>query len=449
MLPDLALLEIFDFYLDGPWIEEWHTLVHVCRNWRNIVFGSPRRLNLRLYCTASTPVRETLNVWPLFPIVIRVSGGMWGLDNVVAALEHNDRICEFDLSHISSSLLGRVLGAMQRPFPALTRLQLWPSDDGITAPVQPPSFLGGSSPQLRSLILGYIPFPGLPKLLLSATHLVYLTLWKIPRSGYFSPEAMVACLSVLTKLEGLVIRFESPRSRPDQNSRRPPPQTRTVLPALTELRFKGVAEYLEDVVARIDAPLLDKLGITFFHQMLFHSVQLTQFISRTPKFRTHDEARVSFSNSNVSIKLPQTLDGVFELGISCRQSNMQLSSLVQVCSSSFSQVLSPAVEHLYIIQERTTLPRWQDNFESRRWLELLRSFTAVKDLYISQELVPRVARALQALVDERVTEVLPALQGLFLDDSLPPRTVQKTIGQFVAARQLSSQPIAVFHWVRR
>jgi hypothetical protein len=128
---------------------------------------------------------------------------------------------------------------------------------------------------------------------------------------------------------------------------------------------------------------------------------------------------------------------------------MQLSSLVQVCSSSFSQVLSPAVEHLYIIQERTSLSRWQDNFESRRWLELLRSFTAVKDLYISQEFVPRIARALQALVDERVTEVLPALQSLFLDDPLPPRSVQKTIGQFVAARQLSSQPIAVFHWVRR
>ena len=377
---------------------------------------------------------------------------MCGLGNIVAALEHNDRICEFDLSHIPTSLLGRVLAAMQQPFPTLTRLQLWPHDDGISAPVQPASFLGGFAPQLRSLILGCIPFPGLPKLLLSATHLVYLTLWRIPHSGYFSPEAMVTCLSVLTRLEGLVIRFENPRSRPDPKSRRPPPQTRTLLPVLAELRFKGVVDYLEDLVARIDAPLLDKLGITFFHQLIIHSVQLTQFICRTPKFKTHDEARVSFSNLNVSIKLPQTLDGVLELGISCRQPNSQLSSLVQVCGSSFSQVLAPAVEHLYILQERApppSGPRWQDNIESRRWLELLQSFTAVKDLYISREFVPRIARALQELIEERVAEVLPALQSLFLDDALPSKSVLKTIGQFVAARQLSSQPITVFRWVRR
>ncbi|KAN0109365.1 hypothetical protein V8E52_009337 [Russula decolorans] len=37
-----------------------------------------------------------------------------------------------------------------------------------------------------------IPFPGLPKLLLSATHLVQLWLANIPHSGYISPEAMVA-----------------------------------------------------------------------------------------------------------------------------------------------------------------------------------------------------------------------------------------------------------------
>ncbi|KAH9991426.1 hypothetical protein BJV77DRAFT_529009 [Russula vinacea] len=70
-LPDLVLLGIFDFYMgedpDDEGIEAWHTLVHVCRNWRNVVFGSPRRLNLQLYCTARTPVKQTLDVWPLFP----------------------------------------------------------------------------------------------------------------------------------------------------------------------------------------------------------------------------------------------------------------------------------------------------------------------------------------------------------------------------------------------
>jgi hypothetical protein len=47
ILPDDALLEIFDFYLgETEWTNRWHILVHVCRRWRLVVFGSPRRLNL-------------------------------------------------------------------------------------------------------------------------------------------------------------------------------------------------------------------------------------------------------------------------------------------------------------------------------------------------------------------------------------------------------------------
>ena len=42
MLPDLPLLGIFHFYVDKG---ECYALVHVCRKWRNVVFGSPRRLN--------------------------------------------------------------------------------------------------------------------------------------------------------------------------------------------------------------------------------------------------------------------------------------------------------------------------------------------------------------------------------------------------------------------
>ena len=281
---------------------------------------------------------------------------------------------------------------------------------------------------------------------MSATHLVRLRLWGIPHSGYFSPEAIVTALSVLTRLESFSIGFKSPRSRPDRKTQRPHPPTRTLLPILTDFAFTGVSEYLEDLVARIDIPLLNKLYITFFHQLIFDTPYLSQFISRTPKFKTHDEARVLFSSSRVWVTLPQTFDGVLELGISCRQSDWQLSSLAQVCSSSLPQALIPAVERLYIIQDRTFPLHWQDDVESSQWLELFHPFTAAKDLYISSEFTPRIAPALQELVGERVTEVLPALQSLFLEDLLPPGPVQESIGQFVAARQLASHPIAVSRW---
>src|SRR6266478_847202 len=262
MLPDVALLRIFDFYIDEERIEEWHTLVHVCRIWRNVVLGSPRRLNLRLCCTGTKPVRNMLDVWPPLPIVVFDNGyKMLSVGNIIAALEHNDRVCDIELwrRRLPRSPKEMVLLAMQRPFPALTNLRLVSREEEVGF-LDSDSFLGGSAPRLRSLWFNCVPFPGLPKLLLSATRLVDLRLWRIPHSGYISPEAMVAGLSALTRLEKLVIRFESPHSHPEPDL---PTMARTLLPALTYLRFKGVCGYLEDVVARIDAPLLKDLNISF------------------------------------------------------------------------------------------------------------------------------------------------------------------------------------------
>ena len=73
MLPDLALLEIFHFYMNDEEkerVEAWRPLVHVCRKWRQVVFESPRRLDLWLYCGAGTPVKEKLDIWPHLPIAI-------------------------------------------------------------------------------------------------------------------------------------------------------------------------------------------------------------------------------------------------------------------------------------------------------------------------------------------------------------------------------------------
>ena len=449
MLPEVALLEIFNFYVDEAWIEAWYTLVHVCQRWRNVVFKSPRRLNLRLYCGASTPVRKTLDVWPPLPIVVKVyTAETWGVDNIIATLEHNDRICDVILYDVPSPQLEKVLAAMQQPFPTLTFLQLWSGDE--TTLVIPSSILGGFAPSLQTLILNRIPFPGLRKLLLSATQLVHLYLGRIPHSGYISPEAMATCLAVLTRLESLTIGFECPQFLPDRKSRRPPTQTRSLLPILTNLQFSGVAEYLEDVVIRIDAPLLDRLHITFFHQLIFDTPHLIQFISRAPKFKALDEACVLFSHKDVRVKLPlpQTFDGVLRLGISCRQSDWQLSSLAQVCSSSFPQALIPTVERLYI-QSGSWRMQWQDGIENSQWLEFFLPFSGVKDLYISREFAPHIAPALQVLVGERVMEVLPALQTLFLEETHPLDPAQETIEQFVAARRISSHPIGVSHWESR
>ncbi len=152
-------------------IEAWQSLVHVCRRWRSLVLGSPRRLNLRLYCTPKTPARDTLDVWPALPIIVK--GGMTfsGTDNVIATLGQSSRVCRVDLWCVEGWLLQKALAAMQVPFPELTNLELFSAE---TLLVIPDSFLGGSAPRLQYVSLDGIPCPGLPKVLLSANRLVTL-----------------------------------------------------------------------------------------------------------------------------------------------------------------------------------------------------------------------------------------------------------------------------------
>jgi hypothetical protein len=289
MLPDDVLLKIFDLFQEEEYeiidegIERWQSLVHVCRRWRWVVFGSPRRLNLRLLCSDSeiTPARDTLDVWPALPLWIHCDGNYTTkrIDNVVAVLERSDRVRYIDLTDLERSDLQKLSAAMQKPFPKLTHLSLWSDYEAV--PVLPDSFFGGSAPRLAFLRLTGILFPGLPKLLLSATHLVTLHLEYIPNEGHISPEAIVTALSTLTRLESLWLQFEFPHSRPDQAHQRPPPPTRSVLPALKNFDFRGVSEYLEIVLTGIDAPRLKGLFVTFF-DITFETPQFTRFINRTP-----------------------------------------------------------------------------------------------------------------------------------------------------------------------
>jgi hypothetical protein len=312
--------------------------------------------------------------------------------------------------------------------------------------ILPDSFLGGSAPRLEYLNLDCIPFPGLPKLLLSATHLVNLHLTDIPHSGYISTEAMVAALSTLTNLKRLSLEFESPRSRPDWASRRPPPLTRSVLPVLTSFWFKGVCEYLEDLVTRIDAPQLGYLHITLFNQIVFDTPQFIQFISRTPLLGAFEKAFVILRNNAARVNLLSQTSGsrMLNMNIPCMELDWQVSSMEQVCTSCLPPL--PALEDLYIYENPEWPPVWQDNIENTLWLELLQPFTGVKNLYLSEKFASRIIPALQELTGGRTTEVLPTLENIFLEELQPSRIVQEGIQQFIATRQVTSRPVAVSRW---
>jgi hypothetical protein len=141
------------------------------------------------------------------------------VDNILTVLERHDRVSVIDLAFLRTTPeVEKVLAAMQVPFPELTALRLW-TDRKV--PINPDSFLGGSSPRLREIRLTGFPVPGLPKPLLSATHLTEIHLANITRSGCISSETMVTYLSALTSLKILVLNFLI-RPDPDWESRQPP-----------------------------------------------------------------------------------------------------------------------------------------------------------------------------------------------------------------------------------
>ena len=201
-LPDDDLLEIFDFYVIKcqdlgfrqlyearriEKIESWQSLVHVCRRWRCLVFGSP---NLQLYYIPLTFARKSksLDVWPALPLLIFGASGVYhaSVANVISVLERSDRICQMqvdldcDLDFCTTWEIENLWTAMQVPFLELALLYL----QGFSnMPVLPDSFLGGSAPRLRYFFLRGIPFPGLPTLTSSN-----FGFYVFPIPGIFHPQ---------------------------------------------------------------------------------------------------------------------------------------------------------------------------------------------------------------------------------------------------------------------
>ena len=462
MLHDDALLEIFDSYrqlvsyFDNE-IWEWKKLLHVCRRWRHIVLSSPRRLNLRITCDPRTPTRKLLDIWPPFPISVSSSSTIMTdarqKDNIIAALERRDRVFRISLYNIPSAELDQIASAMQEPFPALTRLRVMElAMTRVAVPPLPNGFLGGSAPpRPREFTLQGVPFPALPNFVLSASQLRTLHLLNVPHAGYISPQVMVTSLPALPSLESLTITLASPESRPLHMG--PPPSTRAVLPSLTNFRFGGASEYLVDFIAQIDTPLLDRLHMTFFSDVVFDIPRLYNFLDRGDERKPFTWAEVRFRPREVVIFLESPSS--FKMDITCDVSDWPLESMTQLCGQLIP--LLSQVERLEMHEDCWSgnvffdydEQGWQETVDDPDWLELLNPFVSVKNLYIANRLGLILSTVLKNITGERVTGILPALENLFIRDRWPQphkEFVEKTLAPFVSARQLYDHPIVVRPW---
>jgi hypothetical protein len=69
----------------------------------------------------------------------------------------------------------------------------------------------------------------------------------------------------------------------------------------------------------------------------------------------------------------------------------------------------------------------------------------VENLYLSKQFAPGIATTLREL-GGGITEVLPSLRNIFVEELDASGPVPENIGRFVAARQPSGHTIAISAW---
>ena len=461
-LSDDVLLCIFDSYrrewrprLDRIlWaIWPWTDLVHVCRRWRRIVFASPRYLKLYLTCKSKPDVQAALDIWPALPLDIHANFDDEGADedDIIGTLKHHDRLARIQIEGFNRYRLEKCIALMKESFPILRclDLRLTICENKIYTT---DAILGESAPLLQRIILRGIWFPGLPKLLSSASDLVILNLRGIPITGEgdISPDAMVGtCLSVLTKLEFLTIFFLRRNSSPYPTDQNPPPSTHTVLPALTYLSLEGPHSYLEGLVDRIDAPLLNFGDLNFLNEPIFDTPRVLQFIHRAKMFKLLGGVEVRFGrgscfypNADIVASFRSSIGPTaFHLSFPCSGLPAQVAIMERICAQWPSLVSH--VESLKLGDHFWNEQQWGEAITP--WLGFLRPFTAMQTLcFCGSPKVPRFVRMLGELKGRGATDLLPALRTIELGCSEEGVSeALRLLRPFLVSREESGHPVVV------
>ncbi|KAH9043488.1 hypothetical protein EDB83DRAFT_2407261 [Lactarius deliciosus] len=349
----------------------------------------------------------------------------------MAALKHSDRVISISLT-VTSSLVEK-MDTIAEPFSELEDLVLL-SQNTIGAAL--PSTFKWTS-RLRSLHSIRIAFPALPELLSFSKNLVYLQLHEIPIVGYFSPEAFANALSGMTQLRSLSLHFLSLPSRRNDIDIPPPSRDRVVLPVLECFKYRGTNKYLDSLVARIDAPCLEDIDITFFNQPTFNVSQLGRFIDRIEIQKLHGYAGILISNHAISICFTRPgTPARLRLQISCEQ---PLSSMGQICDH--FPVFFSCIGDLRI--NATSPSSGQNDMDNGQWLHLIRSFRGAERFSVAGKLGTAIMRTLLP-ADGDPAIVLPLLRNLYVEEPGPLHApLRAAVVSFITSRRLSGRPVAV------
>ena len=406
------------------------------------MFNSSSYLDMCLRLTNNSPSIKSLGHLSNLSLVIDYSDETRIMarndkDNIQLGLQQHSRICQVDL-HAPSSSLRLWLGQMSQLFPRLTDLCLLSTTTAEMDLVLPETF---QAPDLRRLTLHGIGLPkGLP-LLPSAITLSTLSLTHIGASSYFSPGHLVTQLRGLPHLEILSIGFAVPIPSPSsERELLHPPIPPVTLPSLRRLTFQGLGVYVDNLVAQLNTPLLERLNLTLFFELAFTLVNLTEFIHRTEGFRCL-VSKVTFNSGGVSInagQYEQPDTQKFSLRVNCKCLDWQIDSATQVCSA-LGRVVSIVEELTLDLDADGMISNWENALDNIMWHELLLPFVGVKNLHIGSSLTLELSQALGSVVGELVPELLPELQQIRVHLSIDD--AKNAFSAFVETRASVDRPI--------
>ena len=441
---DDSLLQIFSCYRledEDDWYLRlaWLNLVHVCRRWRNLIYDSWFHLNMGLLLTYDSPSIDTLSHLPPVPLDIDYSDRTRTITrndegNLRLGLQQRGRVRLVAL-RARSSTLRMWLKPMNDLFPRLRDLSLWSTTTKRI--LVAPELL--QAPNLRHLSLHGVGLPKGLSSLSSMTALSTLSLTHIHEHWYFPPVYLVTQLQGLPYLEELSIGFAIPIPLSSSEGKLlPAPLLPVTLPTMRRLTFRGVSVYLDNLIAQINTPLLERLNLTLFSEIDFTLVNLTEFIHRTEGFECL-LARIIFKEDGASIaaqNYEQRVTRKLNLRVKCEPLDWQIDSATQVCNA-LGNVLS-AVEELTLQLNGMPLD-WEDELDSMQWHELLLPFVGVKKLYIGSSLTLELSLSLESVAGMLVLDLLPELEEL--EVHLEMGQSKDVFSLFIETRESVARPV--------
>ena len=437
----------------GQWHLErwWYKFVRVCRRWRHIILASPTFLGLCIVCTPYMPVAAMLANYPLLPIIIDDTYRYHnppakGEEGVLLALQQRERVRRIRISvpDRAHSRKKRLVMAIDHEFPMLEYFyfaltftgHLSGEASGLTLPD------GFRAPSLRHLVLFSLTLSIHSPAITSAVGLVTLSLLLFPPFTRFHPNDLLQLVSLMPQLETL--DFRSDVSVHDLKSQlsHMPITSHAALPKLRWFGFNGSSAYLEALLPRITAPLLDKLQLVFVGDLAFPLPELYRFVGQTESLRC-GSAKLSFLPRAVSMRVwPCEGAEIYAVKtiIFCGHTRQKMSFAAQICNA-LRMPLSK-VEHLSLVCGMSPTRTSFDGTNRLECREILRSFSNLKTLRVPTSLVGVISSALQPQDGELSIELLPQLRELACSWN---DYTHSSFAQFIHARQRTGCPVTLVH----